>query len=40
MEKRSAEKPITTESPLKSIPLPDMRNVFEIASSSLSPSRM
>ena len=30
-EKRRAEKPTTTESPLNSIPLPEIRNVFEIA---------
>tara|TARA_B100000085_G_C18285105_1_gene407831 strand:- start:57 stop:275 length:219 start_codon:yes stop_codon:yes gene_type:complete len=39
-EKRRAEKPTTTDSPLKSIPLPDIRNVFEIACSRVSPSFM
>ena len=37
-ENNNAENPITTDKPLKSIPLPDILNVLAIASSNESPS--
>tara|TARA_A100001011_G_C14213015_1_gene800755 strand:+ start:1067 stop:1303 length:237 start_codon:yes stop_codon:yes gene_type:complete len=37
-ENNKAENPITTDKPLKRIPLPDILNVLAIASSNESPS--
>ena len=37
-ESNNAENPITTDKPLKRIPLPDILNVLAIASSNESPS--
>ena len=37
-ENNNAENPITTDKPLKRIPLPDILNVLAIASSNESPS--
>ena len=37
-ENNNAENPITTDKPLKRIPLPDILNVLDIASSNESPS--